>query len=954
MFSDQSVNVQENEHAGRTVLKQGYLHKVDRSQYTAKSCPCWSVVLTRGSLDLYRSVKSDKLKRSYPLAVIKEVKNDTDSPYKFTIIFSSQPPLVFQAENERDSIEWVKLLRQGVNNWKYIEPPHQLKNESANEDGDLKIIFPSQSISQQFCNDEKLETLGESSMIKYARSGKTIPHERVFTIDDNYVHIMWKKSLTSGGYRYNCSLSFQDVTEVRCGQQTRNFNLFPYIEVENQSFSLMFQRDQGEWCGLNSLDLICDSVFAFQQWKQALEILIYGKDGKLPLRDCHKISDPILVYLKRYWSVLAEKNFISLDTCLCFMWNFNKSVRKRALRSFVRNISRCQFAEEQLNLDYFVFIFNLLNRQKQLYEYFKSFAKSFPDLGMTSQEFLWFLTDEQKMTDIDLTTARSLIAHHDKHNWLFKRFSAGDDPTAYQTSVTLLSFHGFMSFLRSGDNSIIDVNIEQDMNRPLSDYFINSSHNTYLTGHQLKGLSSCEAYVYALQQGCRCLEIDCWDGPDEPIVTHGMTLTTKIKMRDVLEIIKEYAFDYSSYPVILSLENHCCKEQQFMMANMFVEVFGDMLATEDLCTNNTLPSPEKLKHKVILKGHARSKKKSRVKIHGKKLSRQHLPSEDYAGIKSPKLRSYSTVSQPEFQQDEKQQGGEEDIVQVPLDDVMSQLIVYCRAVSYKRDDLSHNCTEMHSFGENAISVIGEKFPIDVLYLTRRKMVRTYPRGSRVDSSNYNPMNMWKLGVHMASVNIQKPDFGLHINTGFFLKSGSTGYVLKPQALISQKSTYHPYLTRTPSGDNMESLTIKVICGQFVETDLFMNLPICVELETVGIDGDASISSTEPCDDGHFNPVWEKDTHTFNLIMPSLCVLYIKVFAVSRVHKMIYQNCFPVDILKPGLRYIPLKTLTGVNKKENGLFVRLTMEYTNEQRRHGSELISSNVSEKNNRFRLHTA
>lgn len=58
MFSDQSVNVQENEHAGRTVLKQGYLHKVDRSQYTAKSCPCWSVVLTRGSLDLYRSVKS--------------------------------------------------------------------------------------------------------------------------------------------------------------------------------------------------------------------------------------------------------------------------------------------------------------------------------------------------------------------------------------------------------------------------------------------------------------------------------------------------------------------------------------------------------------------------------------------------------------------------------------------------------------------------------------------------------------------------------------------------------------------------------------------------------------------------------------------------------------------------------------------------------------------------------
>lgn len=126
----------------------------------------------------------------------------------------------------------------------------------------------------------------------------------------------------------------------------------------------------------------------------------------------------------------------------------------------------------------------------------------------------------------------------------------------------------------------------------------------YLTGHQITGTSSVEAYARCLRLGCRCIELDCWDGPDnEPIIYHGHTLTSKIKFVDVIYAIRDNAFATSDYPVILSFEEHCCIEQQKKMAGYLTEILGPLLLTSDVkgVDPHQMPSPNDLKRKILVK-----------------------------------------------------------------------------------------------------------------------------------------------------------------------------------------------------------------------------------------------------------------------------------------------------------------------------------------------------------------
>lgn len=88
--------------------------------------------------------------------------------------------------------------------------------------------------------------------------------------------------------------------------------------------------------------------------------------------------------------------------------------------------------------------------------------------GMTATEFHAFLRDTQARFAV---TPEAAVALMEKHN------RDASDP-AY------LTFAGFQSFLASAHNDIFSYSrqtaVYNDMSRPLSHFWISSSHNTYL------------------------------------------------------------------------------------------------------------------------------------------------------------------------------------------------------------------------------------------------------------------------------------------------------------------------------------------------------------------------------------------------------------------------------------------------------------------------------------------
>ncbi|XP_066442634.1 1-phosphatidylinositol 4,5-bisphosphate phosphodiesterase gamma-1 isoform X2 [Eleutherodactylus coqui] len=413
------------------------------------------------------------------------------------------------------------------------------------------------------------------------------PERRTFQVKLETRQVTWSR----GADKVEGAVDIREIKEIRPGKNSRDFDRYQEDATVRLEPDHCFVILYGMEFRLKTLSLQATSEEEVNMWIKGLNWL---------LQDTLQAPTPLQIerwLRKQFYSLdrnredkISVKDLKSMLSQVNYRVPNMRFLRDRLMEVEQRNqeINYAQFAQLYRSLMY--------NAQKTMPLPFLERGGERPELYRVSLlDFQGFLLDYQKeMWATDLLQVQEFMFH-------FLR-----DPLR-EIEEPYFTLEEFVTFLLSKENTVWDSALDTvcplNMDNPLSHYWISSSHNTYLTGDQFSSESSLEAYARCLRMGCRCIELDCWDGPDGmPVIYHGHTLTTKIKFSEVLLTIKEHAFVTSEYPVILSIEDHCSIAQQRNMAQYFKKVFGDMLLTKPVDVNaDGLPSPNQLKRKILIK-----------------------------------------------------------------------------------------------------------------------------------------------------------------------------------------------------------------------------------------------------------------------------------------------------------------------------------------------------------------
>ncbi|XP_074835087.1 1-phosphatidylinositol 4,5-bisphosphate phosphodiesterase delta-3 isoform X5 [Carettochelys insculpta] len=309
--------------------------------------------------------------------------------------------------------------------------------------------------------------------------------------------------------------SIAHLEAVREGYQSEGLRKYGRAFPERQCLTLVFRGRR------KNLDLVAPSEEEAQRWVRGLSKLMAKVEA---MSQQEKLDHWIHAILRR--ADRDQDNTMSFAEVKDVLRMINIGMNDiYAYQLFKECDKSSNDRLEEQEVEEFC---TRLMQRPELEEIFHRYSGQ--DRVLCAQELAHFLRDQGE--EASLARARRIVRTYE----LSERAKQHD----------LMMLDGFMMYLLSPHGDILSqehAQVCQDMTQPLCHYFVSTSHNTYLTHNQIGGASSSEAYVRALAEGCRCVELDCWEGPNgEPVIYHGHTLTSKILFRDVIESIRDFAF----------------------------------------------------------------------------------------------------------------------------------------------------------------------------------------------------------------------------------------------------------------------------------------------------------------------------------------------------------------------------------------------------------------------------
>merc|ERR1712238_138921 len=227
---------------------------------------------------------------------------------------------------------------------------------------------------------------------------------------------------------------------------------------------------------------------------------------------------------------------------------------------------------------------------------------------------------------------------------------------------------------------------------------------------------------------------------------------------------------------------------------------------------------------------------------------------------------------------------------------------------------------MHSFSETKIKTLCKRTDRHKWGIYNQShMSRSYPSGSRVDSSNYSPILPWALGTQLVALNFQTVDVPLLLNDGRFRENGGCGYVVKSTRLIDLQEPMNEFnqQSRVPV-----KLTVRVLSGSCLPKPNDARTGDCinpyVKVSVYDIrNGDKETSttfSTGMVANGFF-PIWNGEKFIFRIENYETAMLQMTVYDkgstignatyTSGGDEFVASASIPISCLRKGLRSVKL-------------------------------------------------